>query len=434
MGMTIHKRWTWTAMLLSSILLGVWAPPAAAEVINRIVLQVNDRIATLKDYEIRRSQMLADLEQAAMAPEEKARARADVAVRVFRDLYEEMILLSRADQLDIRVPEDRLDQVVDQIRSDMGVPDEESFEIALAQTGMSVEDFRERWRQNLRMREVVAREVNATVRSDLNREALRQVYRDNKDQFRVPARVKVREVVVLDDSSLGSAERQDLAMELRSLLEEGGEAEGTIAGYAEAGTTSSLIDHGWVEPGELAPALDEAVFALSEGEVSEPVSGRGGLHVLQAVERTEPTVQSFEEVIDQIRRREEARIYDKRYQEFMEELEEASYVRIEPPPEAEDFRRAKGSLVDEVVPETPEGEELTEAAAAEGELQQMAEEARETAEEAEASEPGVLPAGVATGSERDDAPDAAPPEEPPLEPTAAPDEPPQPTDPPPSPR
>lgn len=430
--MTIGNQRIWTAMLFGLTLTGIIALPAAGEVVNRIVLQVNDRIATLKDYEIRRAQMLADLEQAAVSPEEKAAARQGVGQRVFRDLYEEMILLSRADQLDIRVPDERLDQVVVQIREEMGVTDEESFEIALAQTGMSMEDFRERWRQNLRMREVMAREVTSQVQANLDREELRRVYRENPDWFRVPARVKVREVVVLEDGPGDPTERRALAEEIRSLLLEDGDVEQALAEHVEAGSTSLLIDHGWVEPGELAPALDEVAFDLTAGEVSDPIPARGGLHVLQVVERSEPTVQPFDEVADLIRQREQQRLFDKRYREYMDELEEASFIRIEPPPEAAGFRGVEGSLADDVVPETPEGAELTSEAAAEGELQEVAEEAKETAEEATAGEPDVLPVGAATGSATDDAPDAAPPDEPPLEPTADPEEPPEPADPPPA--
>lgn len=432
--MTINRQRIATAVLLGFTLLGAWAGPAAAEVVNRIVLQVNDRIATLKDYEIRRAQMLADLEQSPMSPEEKAKARADVAERVFRDLYEEIILLSRADQLDIRVPEDRLDELMAQIREDMGVPDEESMEIALAQTGMSREEFRERWRQNLRMREVVAREVTAEIRPELTSEALRRVYREHPEQFRVPARVRVREVVVLDDSSLASGERQDLAREIRTLLAESEDdaAREAVAEHAEAGTTSGIINHGWVEPGELSSALDQVVFELAEGEVSEPIPARGGLHVLQVVERTEPTVRPFSEVEDQIRQREFARLQAERMREYMDEREETSYIRIEPPPEAAGFRQAEGSLADEVVPVTEEGAEAAAEAATEGQLQEVAEEAKEEAEEAAETDPDVLPVGVATGSSADDAPDPDPPAEPPLEPTADPEEPPAPPDPPPA--
>lgn len=432
MEMTIDKLRIATTVLVGLTLWSVSGEPAVAEVVNRIVLQVNDRIATLKDYEVRRAQMLADLEQAPMPPEEKARAREGVAERVFRDLYEEMILLSRADQLDIRVPEDRLDEVMAQIRQDMGVPDEESFDLALAQTGMSREDFRERWRQNLRMREVVAREVTSEIQPQLTREALRRVYRENPEDFQVPARVRLREVVVLDDSSLSADERRALATELRTVLAEGGEVEEVVSQHAEEGTTSGLIHHGWVEPGELASALEEAAFALAEGDVSEPVAARGGLHVLQVVERSEPSLRPFEEVVEEIRAREYNRLQPVQLREYMEEREASSYIRIEPPPEAAGFRRARGSLADEVVPATEEGAEAAAAAAAEGELQQTAEEARDTAEEAAQSDPDVLPVGAATGSSTDDAPDAAPPDEPPLEPTADPEEPPAPPDPPPA--
>ena len=381
------------------------APPAQAVVLNRIVLQINDRIATLKDYELRRAQMLADLAQAPMSPEEKARARDQVGERVFRDLYEEMLLLSRADQLQIAVPEARLDEVVRQMRENMGLGDEQEFELALAQTGLSREDFRDRWRRNMRMREVIGREVNAEILQALTDESLRRIYRENPDRFRTPRQVRVREVVVLDGSPLGADERRELAAELTAALAAGEDVEARVSELAAEETTSTFIDLGWVGPGELSPALDEVVFELPEGGVSEPVTARGGLHVLQVLERREPMLQPFDEVVQNIRAAEEARLFAARYEQYLDDLEEGSFIRLEPPPEAAEFRGVAGSIAEEVVVASPE-EALEE---------EMAEVAEESAEkEAEPSE--ILPVGVATGSETDPATDPGGSELPPVEP------------------
>lgn len=335
-------------LLLIPLLALPGAPPATAEVVNRIVLRVNDRIVTLQDYQMRRSQMLADLSQADLSPSERERTREQIGERVFRDLYEETLLLSRADQMDIRVPEEHLDRVLEQIRERMGVPDQESFEIALAQSGMSLEDFRERWRANLRMREVTARELQAEIAEQLRPEHLRRIYRENPERFEQPERVRLQEVVVLEEGTEGEAQRRRLAGEIRDRVQGGEELADVAAGTSESGATSTVIDLGWVEPGELAPALEEAAFALEAGEISEPIPARGGLHLVEVLEREEASVKPFAEVAEQIRRAEQDRLFTERYGEYMDDLEERSFIRVDPPPGASGFRAVEGSVVGDV--------------------------------------------------------------------------------------
>ena len=44
-------------------------------------------------------------------------------------------------------------------------------------------------------------------------------------------------------------------------------------------------DLGWVSPGELVPPFEEAMDALSPGEVSDPVKTRFGWHLIQVMDR-----------------------------------------------------------------------------------------------------------------------------------------------------
>jgi peptidyl-prolyl cis-trans isomerase SurA len=375
------------------------ASPLEADVINRIVLRVNDRIATLQDYELRRAQLLADLGQADLDEETRRKALGQLSERVYRDMFEELLLQSRADQLDIRVSERTLEEVIKSLREDMGVPDEAAFEIALAQSGMTVPEFRERWRENLRMREVVGLEVTGKIVGALNEDALRRIYRDQPERFRSPEQVRLREVVVLDTSSLSAEERATLAAQLQAAMASGEGFEELLAERKEAGELSGIIELGWVRPGELAADLEKVAFGLPVGGVSEPVPARGGHHVIQLLERRESRIQPFEEVSDAILRQERERLFPQRYREYLTQLEESSHIVLAPPPGAASFRQVEGSLAEEVkdapVPAAAQDQEAGE-------------------EEDQGEPPGSPPVGDAAPVEGGEEEPAAPPEEPPV--------------------
>lgn len=342
------------------------APDAGAEVVNRIVLRVNDRIATLRDYELRRDEMLREISRAELPAAEREEFLEQMGVRIFRDIYEELLLLSRADQLRLDVADAELNAYLDQMRERMGIETPQEFAAAIAQSGMRPEEFRERMRHRRRMQRLVGTEVHGRI--EIEDEDLRRIYRREPERFRTPERIRVRDVVVLEESGLTERERHDLAQSIRDAVAAGASLEEVAAEHSEQGTTSGVIEIGWVEKGDLERDLEQAVWGLAPGYLSGPVEGRGGTHVLEVVEREEATLRPFEEVADRIHAEEQSRLFEETYAEYLEELEESAYVDVDPPPEAEGFRAALSELGSEL-----ESEELE--AAAEGAAAEAAEDA-----------------------------------------------------------
>lgn len=338
---TARRRPRTGAFLLTFALLAGLAAPAAADVVDRVVLRVNDRIATLLDYERRRAEMVSQIAAVDATEEQRAEAMANLGNRLFRDMLEELLLLSRADQLRIHPSEDEVDRAVRRVRQDFGIATDDEFASALASQGLSLAEFREQIRNQLRMREVVTREVTSAIQ--LEEDDLRRAYRADQDRYRLAERFRVRELVVLEVEEMDLEELQRIAEGIHDEIEAGRGFEEVARVYAERGLTSDLIDLGWVERGELDPGLEAALSALSPGDVSPPVPGRGGLHILELLERDEARVREFGEVAEEVAALERQRLYLEKIGEYMRQLEESAFVRAEPPPEAAGFRTVAGS-------------------------------------------------------------------------------------------
>ncbi len=343
------RRLAATAVTLACLAGALALPPAAgAEELNRIVLRINDRIATLYDYQQRRDTMFAEAQRRELAPDERRRLLEDGPEHVFKELFEEVLLQSRADQLSIEAPAERVQAMIDRMKESNGITTDEQFQQALAESGMTEEQLRAQIGRNLRMRGVMEREVQDRV--VVNEEDLRRVYGRNPDRFRLPEQRRVREVVVLEASGRPLEERQRIAAEVREELAKGAPQSELVAKYAAEGVTSGISEIGWVGPGDLAKELETAAFRLTSGQVSEPVASRGGLHVVHVLEVRPSRVQTFAEAEETLRREEEDRVYRVEIAKYMKELQEQSYVVAKPPAEAADFRRLLGTgLPEEVI-------------------------------------------------------------------------------------
>jgi peptidyl-prolyl cis-trans isomerase SurA len=323
---------------LTSVLAAAGAA-GAAEVVNRVVLRVNDRIATLYDYQ----QLLADRlrqirTQPAIPAAERERLVDEAPKMVMKETLDELLILSRADQLGI-VPSDlEIEDAVGRMRERAGITSDEEFRLALESQGMTTDELRENVRRQLAWDEVIGREI--LPRIEVSDDDLRRYYDDHPEEFQVPEKIQVEEIVVLAEQTPVPDVVDALAREIHARLEAGESLETVADAYGEA--VSSVIDVGWVARGDLAPVLEEALWPLEAGELSEPIAGRGGLHIARILDRSEQTIQPLEDVKDDIRRRERQRLYAEEAEAYLLELEEKALIVGDVPEEAADFRRVSG--------------------------------------------------------------------------------------------
>jgi parvulin-like peptidyl-prolyl isomerase len=261
---------------------------------------------------------------------------ANLGVTTMSDLFQEMLLLSRADQLGIRAEESEIREMIEEQKQNYGITTNEEFQQALAASNMTLDDMRSNLERDIMLQKVVGQEIHARIK--VQEEDLRRYYQSNADQFREEERLKLQEVVVLGSSGLKADDLILLANEIRQQVINGGTLEEVSRPYVEQGMSTSPVELGWVSVGDLDRDLEEAVWNLEKGEISEAIPGRGGLHVIQVVERQDATLKGFVDVKDQIEIRERARRLRDEMSKYAAELEKSAYIVANPPPEAAGFR------------------------------------------------------------------------------------------------
>ena len=161
---------------------GLLAAAAATAQVNRVILRVNDEIATLYDYETLKRQQLGAIAQSQLPEERKQEMVARIGVDTMRQLFEEMLLLSRAEQLGVEVPNSAVEAAVRNSMAGFGIDSLEDFDAALRRQGMTLLGWTEQMRRNMVSREVMGREIRERV--TLEEEDLRRYYRANAEDFR----------------------------------------------------------------------------------------------------------------------------------------------------------------------------------------------------------------------------------------------------------
>ena len=318
---------------------------AEGQVIDRIMLRVNDRIATLWEYQRQLAGMRREILASAGMPAERQRELLEDAPRqVLRSMFDEMLVFSRADQLGIAVSPVEIEEMIRMQQEQFGLQDERELRAALAGEGLTLEEYRANLSDQQLWRMVTGRELYPRI--EVDDEELRKLYRENEEQYRIPERRRIREVVVLDSNLLDSDERSAVASAIAAAWRDGGDAEALV--QERGPEIAMLFDVGWVARVDLSEELASSVFALEVGQVSSPVAARGGLHVVELLEVEAESVRPFEAVRAEILQRERAGRFEDELAVYLQELEAKAYFDGSGlPPELSDFQTASGRLVRE---------------------------------------------------------------------------------------
>ena len=314
-----------TLFLVLAAALPAVAP--AQQVENGIVLRVNNRIATLVDYQLLRDDRLRALAASDIDPEQREQYMESLGANILGDMVEEMLLLSRADQLGITAPRSAVEQEMAAARQRSGATTEAEFELALTRAGMTREDLQEQIETNVTIRQVINREIYGQL--DLTEEDLRRYYFEHAEEFTQPERRRIREFVLAE--GVGTTEELRAAAErVRGAIAAGADPAEAVAAEPLAG---AWIDIGLVSRDHLDPSLASAAWDLQAGEMSPPVEARGGLHVLQVTEVVPAELIDFDQVREEIGAREQQRLFSEEYRDYMEDLRRDSYVQVNVLPE-----------------------------------------------------------------------------------------------------
>ena len=129
---------------------------------------------------------------------------------------------------------------------------------------------------------------------------LKDYYEQNKARYVVPARVSVSHILVTlpagaSDEVAKNALTKAEGIVTRARTEPASFAELARKESQDAGTARDGGRLGWIQRGTLPLPMEQAVFALKQGEISDPVKGPDGYHVFKADEVQPEQGESFEQ-------------------------------------------------------------------------------------------------------------------------------------------
>ena len=313
--------------IFALLVVAAMAVPMRAEIIEQVLVKVNGDIITKTELETRqiealRRRMGNQVNAEAMKNDAELRkALLEVTPELLVDAIDELIVIQLGREKGYRLQDDQFKAWLENMRKTNNLQDEQKFQAALRQEGMTIDDLRKNVERQFLVSRVQQDEVGSKL--SITEEEARQYYLAHKDEFVEPASVTFREIMIeIPTTTQGGEAGVNVAADEQAKKEAeaarariaAGEDFGKVA--AEVSDSSSKANGGLIGPFALADVSDtlrKMLEPMKPGDVTQPMRTANGYQILKLETMKVAAAQSFESVRDLVA----DKVYDARQQSEM---------------------------------------------------------------------------------------------------------------------
>jgi peptidyl-prolyl cis-trans isomerase SurA len=300
------------AVLIPLTLVGT----GVAEVVDRIVAEVNNEIITMSELQ----NMIKTIEaQTGVKP--GAQDQKKIMHDMLESLIDRKLARAEAKRRGVTVTEKEVDDAQAQFMKRNNIPDDAAFAKGLNQAGLSLKEFRQQIMDQMVQERLMVVVVGAKVSvSDAD------VHRLYDQRFKKGGtQVHLATVRMPYPPGATEGQKEEVKRKAETILNAVKQGES----FAEAAGKQSLTpsDAGFVSQGDLDPRLAEYLEKLKPKEVA-PVLSQEGIQLIQVVDRRSGESRSYEEVAPEIRRILQQQGMEKYFFDWVKTLREKAHIKV----------------------------------------------------------------------------------------------------------
>src|SRR3954469_17346646 len=184
---------------VAALIAFVLVPAARSEILEQVLVKVNGEIFTKTDLEtrqvteIRQRGKQIDL-STPQGNEELRKAIADVTPTLLVNVVDEMLIVQRGKELGYRVSEEQFKAILDNLKTQNKIENDEQLIAALKQENMTMADLRKNLERTVIAQRVQQAEVFGRVA--ITDEEARKYYDTHMTEFTTPSSVMLREILI----------------------------------------------------------------------------------------------------------------------------------------------------------------------------------------------------------------------------------------------
>lgn len=322
-------KYPWPLLLIVTCLAALSAVLCADSVVEEIIARVNNQIITRSEYLREKEQLKQEARQQDPANADKLIAERDRDV--LRGLIDQDLLLDKAKELNISADTDLIKRL-DEIRKQMNLETIEDVGKAAEGQGVSFEDFK----QNLKNQILTQRVISDQVRVQVSSEEVQQYYNQHNEEMKQPEQIRLSEILVVPQKGSPDPTQEEIsaaetkAKDLFNQINNGAHFEDVAKKNSDDASAAQGGDLGLFKRDGTLKELEDKLFAMKTGEVSDPIRTRQGFVILKVTDHIPSGVPPLKEIEPRV----QEAIYMQKLQPalrtYLTKLREDNFIDIKP--------------------------------------------------------------------------------------------------------
>jgi parvulin-like peptidyl-prolyl isomerase len=296
--------------------------PAQGRIIQRVLVKVNGEVFTQTQLEHRQVlalkskkptlNSLQDLQNDATLRALLETVTPDILV----DSVDDLLLVQYGKELGFHMSDEKFKGIVDQFKKENKLGDAE-LKAALAEEGLSMDSWREMIEHDSIINDVQREEIMQRAQQ-VTEEERRQYYAKHPEEFKTPASVTLREILIMPATQMvngkpavsAAAEENAKARSaaVRDRIVKGEDFVKVAGEVSESATKANGGLLGDFSLDEMDPALRQVIDKMKVGDVTEPLRSQRGYQLFKLEGTAPASIKPFEKVREDIAQK----LYDER--------------------------------------------------------------------------------------------------------------------------
>ncbi len=320
------------AACLAVALMLVWTGPGAqaaaqeTQVVDRVVAVVNNDIILLSDLEGKLGPFEEKIRSAGYAEEKEREMLFKARSELLDGLIDQKLTDQEVKKYGIEIGERQIDRTIERVKEANFYTDEELREGLKAQ-GMTLEEYRERIREQLLRTELVNREVKSKI--VITEDEIQAYYEAHRDEYGADKQYHLRNIIMQVPEYATVREESAIEGKMASVLAE--LKRGRPFAEAAREYSEMLADEGGdignFSPDDLAPEIRDPIRNLSPGEFTDVLKTDLGYQIFYLEEILESEGRSMAEVEEEIHEILYQEAVNNAFRAWLDELRKRSHIK-----------------------------------------------------------------------------------------------------------
>jgi peptidyl-prolyl cis-trans isomerase SurA len=292
-----YRNIVWAGVILLAI--AVAAPNA--QIIEQVLVKVNGEIITKTDLEARQISALRQRNPNFRPDSDAAlqKALAEVTPQIIVDAVDEMLMIQRGKELGYTMSAEQFNNIVENIKKENKIENDEALQAALKQEGMTMADLRRQLERTMLVQRVQQTEIMQKLQ--VTDTEMKIYYEAHKNEFTTVPQITLREITVAvpvtkqgvnvaqDDEAKAKAE------EVRAKIVAGEPFARLAADYSDSGSKANGGLVGPLSKSDLSDELQKAIAGMKTGDVTPVLRTPRGYQIIKIESLPETTIKAYDE-------------------------------------------------------------------------------------------------------------------------------------------